>query len=140
MRGSGSGIADLVDVIYFNAWVDCKADLTFTGVGGTVTVDLADITYARYLLRGKTMHVQILVETATVGATTSSITVDMPFLPSNVINTGSTYCLGFSPGNGVVVGGFVSGTTLEMFPASGSDFATGTNNQTFNIDITVELT
>lgn len=137
---SGSGIADLADVIYFNSWVDCRADLTFTGVGGTVTVALGDITYARYLLRGKTVQVQILVETATVGSGVTDITVDMSgFLPSDVVNLGADMIVGFSAGNGVLVGGFGTADTMTIYKASGGSFATGTDNQSFTVNVTVEL-
>lgn len=134
---SGSGIADLVDVIYFNAWVDCAADLTFSGA----TVDLADITYARYLLRGKTVTMQMQIDTATVGSGISTIEVSLAAVfSSNIVNLVSYMVIGYSATNGILIGSFSTPSpTLFISRADGSNFTAGTNNQSLSISFTVEL-
>lgn len=134
---SGSGISDLADVIYFNAWQPCTG-ISFTGTGGTVTVTSGDITYAKYILRGKTATVQILVNTATIATGVSAIVVSMPFLPSNIVNVNARLSVGFSPGNGIIVGG-IGATSLTIYPASGSNWQAGTNTEEFTISATFEL-
>ena len=134
---SGSGIVDFADLVYFNSWVDAGAT-TFTGVGGTVTVDPGDIIYNKYLLRGKTIQYQCQVRTATFSGSVGGITVSLPFLPSNIANTSSLQVCGFNADDGILIAA-VSATDLTIAPASGGNFTTGTNDRGIDINIVFEV-
>lgn len=87
---SGTNIIDWADMTYFSAWKETGLVGTDfgSGAGGSYVVDNADIEYAKYLLRGKTIHLQIRLRGITVVSSPSFLTVNMPFLPSDISNDG----------------------------------------------------
>lgn len=134
---SGSGISNFSNLLPFGKWVT-PTGTTFTGVGGTVTVDPADIKYNAYSIVGRTVTYQIQVRNATFSGSCAAIQISLPFLDTDIVNIGGFQVGGFSQNDGVLI--VVFGTNnLLLSTATGSNFANGTNNRSFDVSVTFEV-
>ena len=135
---SGTGISDFADLIYISGWQDAGATSFVASGGGSVTVDLADIQYNKYTMNENTVTYQLYASSVTVTGTVSSILVDFPFLTSGTPVASGRFPVGYTSSDGVIVGQ-VGALGITIFPSSGSNFATGTNNKELSINITFEI-
>jgi hypothetical protein len=143
---SGTGIVDYTDLIFINKWVDVGGAIAFgNGPGGSVTIDPADIVYAKYLLRGRTVHFQFSLRNFTVGSPGPAfISCTMPFLPSDVAQP--MYYLGgvyVSPTGTVsepclVLTVNASTEFLQIYPPT-SGWVTGTDDSGLDVSIVFEI-
>jgi hypothetical protein len=142
---SGTGIANFANVIYVNKWVDVRTTITIgSGAGGSFTVDLPDIIYAKYLLRGKTVTFQMLLRDFSITSNPSFMSVTFPFLPSDI--TEQMYYSGgiYSSAAGFIKEPLVvetqNGTPefIKIYPPA-SGWVAGTDDSGMCISITFEI-
>jgi hypothetical protein len=142
---SGSGIANFADFIYVNKWVDVRTTITIgSGAGGSFTVDLPDIIYAKYLLRGKTVTFQMLLRDFSITSSPAFMTVTLPFLPSDIAE--QMYYLGgvyFSPAGFVkeplIVETQNAATEFIKIYSPASGWTAGTDDSGLSVSITFEI-
>ncbi len=143
---SGSGVADFADVIYFSKWRSAgTTGANFgAGLGGYVTVDNADVEYAKYLITGNTCKFQLRVRNATVTSAPAYVSVTLPFITTNIANnwgllSGGVYTDGFANRNACAIE-LVAGIppTLRLYSLAG--FTAGTDDQSFDINVEFEIT
>lgn len=126
-------------------WVDLGTATTFTGVGGTITVQTADIKYNRYKIIGRTLFYALHVESATMGAGTSSFYFDLP-AAVKALGLEFAYIGAITPGHyqgsntlKVTTGGPITGADQITVSNTGG-FTAGTNDQFFGFTLVAELT
>lgn len=135
---SGSGISNFANVIYVNRW-KTVAGTTFTGVGGTITVNSGDIISNKYLITGNTVQYQISLEDTTISGAFGEFEITLPFLSTTMKQTPRQIC-GIGNNFDALVCSFNSvGTTLRITRLDRANFNTGTNNQAFDITVTFEI-
>lgn len=144
---SGTGISNFADVIYVNKWVDVKNTISIgSGAGGSFTVDLADIIYAKYLLRGKTVTFQMLLNGFSITSSPAFMSVTFPFLPSDISEpmfyVGGVYIPptgSGSPRESVLVETQNAGTEFIRIYPPATGWVAGTNDSGLNVSITFEI-
>lgn len=143
---SGSGIADFADVIYFSKWrsAGTTGSNFGAGAGGSVTVDNADIEYAKYLITGNTCKFQLRVRNATVTSAPAYVSVTLPFITTNIANnggmlSGGIYTDGSANRNACAIE-LIAGTPPTLILRSLAGFTAGTNDQSFDINVEFEIT
>lgn len=141
---SGSGIANFANVIYFGAWNETGlVGSNFTaGVGGSFSVDNADIVYAKYLERNKTITVQVNLEQTSITSSPATLNMAMPFLPSNISNTALQVGAVYIPSGGTaepcVVQFQIAPNLMSIYPPA-SGWVAGTNNSFISINVVFEI-
>jgi hypothetical protein len=113
--------------------------LTFGALGGgSVTVDLIDIIYAKYQRVGNTMRVQIKLTDITVAGTVTAINITGTPL-SNFVN--NSIQLGYCNSSGLILVnvGYSAGAGLQLTTSSGAAFTTGTNDVDIDLTIIAEM-
>lgn len=141
---SGSGVADFADVIYFSKWR--SAGTTGSnfgwGLGGSGTVDNADIEYAKYLITGNTCKFQLRVRNATITGSPSYVSVTLPFITTNIANNGGQLLGGVYNVAGVTpcIVELVAGVPPSLIMRCPTGFTAGTNDQNFDINVEFEIT
>ncbi|MBX2906173.1 MAG: hypothetical protein KF744_09055 [Taibaiella sp.] len=136
---SGSGDFDFSTVTYFNAWVDMTTPTVSLSGGGTVTVGTWN--YKRYLLRGRTVTMQLRMSTVTItgsGGGTLDITLDFLGTKTAVNNNAVLPCATANDGTGwgFAVGQLINGTPTKLKMTYGT---WADNTYTINVDVTFEI-
>jgi hypothetical protein len=141
---SGTGIVDYTDLIFINKWKDAKSVIVIgSGAGGSFTVDLADIKYAKYILNGNTVTFQMSLREISITSSPSFMSVTLPFLPTNIAQP--MYYLGgvyISPtgfiAEPLVVQTLNTPQNIRIYaPASG--WVVGTDDSGIDVFITFEI-
>lgn len=122
-------------------WQD-GGTLTFAAIGGgSVSISQpGDIAYNKYKIVGKTLYYQLRIITGTISGTVTGIAITLPFLsgafpnanfgiPGMYLTTNELFVQLQNP--------FGVGITLNR--VGSIPFNTGTNDQTFDINIVAEL-
>lgn len=137
---SGSGAANFADVVYVSKWAE--TGLVPADFAGTITVDPADIEYARYLRRGRTVHLQIRVRDASFSGG-GAMSISLPFLPSNTFanpysQLGAVYT---NAGNWQVCKvDLINSTPCALSITSATGFVAGTDDSDLDVNIVFETT
>lgn len=140
---SGAGLVDYSGLVHYSGWIDFTP-VFGSGAGGTITVDPADIKYARYKIMGKTCFVQVRVETITVSSAPASISMTLPFLSSGAFANPGHYTSGgfYAAPSGATKQTlwieFTNGTpAVNGYPSTG--FVAGTDDSNVYFDFVFEL-
>lgn len=141
---SGSGIANFSDFVYVGSWNQTGLiGSNFTaGVGGSFSVDNADIVYAKYLQITKTITVQVNLEQTSITSSPATLNMAMPFLPSNISNTALQVGAVYIPSGGTaepcVVQFQIAPNLMLIYPPA-SGWVSGTNNSFISINVVFEI-
>ena len=141
---SGTGIANFANVIYFGEWTETGlVGSNFTaGVGGSFSVDNADISYAKYLQRNKTITLQVSLEQTSITSSPATLNMAMPFLPSNPTNVGLQVGAVYVSAGGIaepcITQLQISPNLLLIYPPP-SGWVAGTNDSFLYVNVTFEI-
>lgn len=141
--GTGTGtIGDYTSFVFLDKWVDLGTSITFSGVGGTMTV--GNVNYFKYKLDGMTLHLQAQLSNVTFTGSMAQVLLD---LPSALVSQGFTFTNFIVQVCGVATGGATlmckidGGTGGDQFAFKKADLTnfTSANNGTFDFCIVTEL-